>query len=149
MNKQINFEDNIFILNTRIRAIGDLFLLDVDTDSFLEKTLDDLEFIDNTLTALLDTLNGNKRYIEREEQLHNLLETEHSLSNIVRTIISGDEVISINKFPAIQDRITRVWNNVLDRLKIIDNITNGADKVHAAEPLVGHDELSELLKDIV
>jgi hypothetical protein len=149
MDKRINFEDNIFILNTRIRVIRDLLLLDVDPDFFLEKTLDDLEFIDNTLSILLDNLTGNKRYIEREEQFHNLLETERFLSEILRTIVSGDGTVSVNKFPVIRDRITLVWNHSLDRRRVIESLSFGESELTPIEPLVSRDELSELLKDMV
>ncbi|MDR2784585.1 MAG: hypothetical protein LBB83_01590 [Treponema sp.] len=149
MNKRINFEDNIFILNTRIRAIRDLLLLDADPDFFLEKTLDDLEFIDNTLSILLDNLSGNKKYIERDEQFHNLLETERFLSEVLRTIFSGDGTVSVNKFPVIRDRVTLVRNHSMDRCRIIESLSFEKTGTTSIEPLVSRDELSELLKDIV
>jgi hypothetical protein len=149
MNKRINFEDNIFILNTRIRAIQDLLLLDADPDFFLEKTLDDLEFIDNTLSILLDNLTGNKKYIEREEQFHNLLETERFLSGILRTIFSGDGTISVNKFPVIRDKITLIWNHSMDRRRGIETLSFNETELTPIEPLVSRDELNELLKDMV
>jgi hypothetical protein len=49
MHKHINFEDNIFVLNTRIRMIRDSLILDTDPELFLEKTVDDTNFIDLTL----------------------------------------------------------------------------------------------------
>jgi hypothetical protein len=149
MGKRINFEDNIFVLNTRIRGIRDLLLLDVDPDFFLEKTLDDLEFIDNTLSILLDNLTGNERYIERGEQFHNILETERFLSEVLQTMFSGDGTVSVGKFPVIQDRITLIWNHSLDRCRIIESLLFEKTEVTSAEPLVSRDELSELLKDMV
>jgi hypothetical protein len=149
MNKRINFEDNIFILNTRVRAIRDLLFLDANPDFFLEKTLDDLEFIDNTLSILLDNLIGNKRYIEREEQFHNLLETDRFLSEVLQTLFSGDGTVSVNKFPVIRDTITLVWNHSLDRRKVIESLSFEDAEVTSVEPLVSRDELSELLKDMV
>lgn len=149
MNKRINFEDNIFILNTRVRAIRDLLFLDANPDFFLEKTLDDLEFIDNTLSILLDNLIDNKRYIEREEQFHNLLETDRFLSEVLQTLFSGDGTVSVNKFPVIRDTITLVWNHSLDRRKVIESLSFEDAEVTSVEPLVSRDELSELLKDMV
>jgi len=149
MSKRINFEDNIFILNTRIRAIRDLLLLDADPDFFLEETLDDLEFIDNTLSILLDNLSNNKRYIERDEQFHNLLETERFLSDVLQEIFTGDGTISANKFPVIRDRITLIWNHSLDRRKGIEGLSFEDAEFTSMEPVVSHDELNELLKDMV
>ena len=75
MNARTNIEDNIFILNIRIRMIHNLLLLDADPDLFLEKTLEDADFISYTLDALLRQLAGSTRYIDRKEQFHNLAET--------------------------------------------------------------------------
>ncbi|MDR0709493.1 MAG: hypothetical protein LBF77_05455 [Spirochaetaceae bacterium] len=148
MNRRINFEDNIFILNTRIRAIRDMLLLDADPDFFLKKTLDDLEFIDSTLSVLLDNLNNNKKYIEREGQFYNLLETERSLSEVLKTISSGDGTVSVDKFPEIEDRITLIHNHSLNRRKVIEDVPFEASETSPAEPWVSRDELSELLKDM-
>jgi hypothetical protein len=149
MHKRINFEDNIFILNTRIRAIRDMLLLDADPDFFLKTTLDDLEFIDNTLSALLDNLNNNKRYIEREEQFYNLLETERSLSEALQAISFGDGTVSSAKFPEIDDRITFIRNRSLNRRKVIEGTPFENAETASMEPWVSRDELNELLKDIV
>jgi hypothetical protein len=148
MNRRINFEDNIFVLNTRIRAIRDMLLLDADPDFFLKKTLDDLEFIDSTLSVLLDNLNNNKKYIEREEQFYNLLETERSLSEVLRAISSGDGTVSVGKFPEIENRITLIQNHSLNRRKVIEDVPFEADEMAPMEPWVSRDELSELLKDL-
>ncbi|MDR1411326.1 MAG: hypothetical protein LBI91_03885 [Spirochaetaceae bacterium] len=149
MNKRINFEDNIFILNTRIRVVRDLLLLEADPGFFLEKTLNDLEFIGNTLSALFDNLVTNKKYIERNEQLHNLLETERSLSEVLQTILSGDGAFSAGKFPAIRDRISPVLNRSQDRYKTIEGLSFEKPAAAAMEPVVSRDELNELLKDMV
>ncbi|MDR0709973.1 MAG: hypothetical protein LBF77_07900 [Spirochaetaceae bacterium] len=146
MNRRINFEDNIFILNTRIKVIRDMLLLDADPDFFLKKTLDDLEFIDSTLSVLLDSLNNNKKYVEREEQFYNLLETERSLSEVLKTITSGDGTVSVDKFPEIEDRITLIRNRSLSRRKVIEGVPFEAAATTPREPWVSRDELSELLK---
>ncbi|MDR1285981.1 MAG: hypothetical protein LBK08_00075, partial [Treponema sp.] len=89
MNKRINFEDSIFIINTRIRIIRDMLLLDTDPDLFLEKALEDVSFIDKTLAILLDQLLDNSRFIERTEQFHNLAETERIFADVLSGLING------------------------------------------------------------
>jgi hypothetical protein len=125
-----------------------MLLLDADPDFFLKKTLDDLEFIDSTLSVLLDNLNNNKKYIEREGQFYNLLETERSLSEVLKTISSGDGTVSVDKFPEIEDRITLIHNHSLNRRKVIEDVPFEASETSPAEPWVSRDELSELLKDM-
>jgi hypothetical protein len=149
MHNRINFEDNIFILNVRIRAIRDMLSLDADPGFFLETTLNDLEFIDATLAALLDSLNNNRRYIEREEQFHNLLETERSLFGVLQVISSGDGTVSAGKFPEIKDRISLIQTHSLNRRKMIEGTPLEDTRTMPVESWVSRDELSELLKDIV
>jgi hypothetical protein len=149
MDKPLNFEDNIFIINTRIRMIRDLLLLDADPDFFLEKTLDDVDFINTTLTVMLDHLVHNERYIERDEQFHNLTETERRFTEILGELLNGEGSISAARFPIIRDRIALLRNHSLDRRNTIDNLadTHQADQA-VTTAVVSPDELSELLREL-
>jgi hypothetical protein len=146
MNKRINFEDSIFIINTRIRMIRDMLLLDTDPDLFLEKTLDDVEFIDSTLTVLLEQLSSNKRFIERNEQFHNLSETDQLFGQVLSDLINGDSTISSGNFPVIRDRLTLLWNHTQERRKAVEDTAEPENA--AMEPVVSSDELNELLQRI-
>jgi hypothetical protein len=146
MNKRINFEDNIFILNTRIRMIRDLLILETDPDLFLEKTMDDLGFIDLTLAFLLGNLLENERLIERDEQFHNLSETERQFSEVLSEILEGAGSISAVQFPVIRDKTLVLRNNSLERRKNIEGAVSRGNK--PSEPVVSSDELNELLKGL-
>jgi hypothetical protein len=146
MNKRINFEDSIFIINTRIRMIRDMLLLDTDPDLFLEKTLDDVEFIDSTLSVLLEQLSSNKRFIERNEQFHNLAETDQLFAQVLSDLINGDSTISSGNFPVIRDRLTLLWNHTQERRKAVEDTAEPENA--AMEPVVSSDELNELLQRI-
>ncbi|QQO08073.1 hypothetical protein [Breznakiella homolactica] len=147
MNKRINFEDNIFILNVRIRMVRDLVLLDADPDIFLEKTLDDLDFIDATLALLLDGLMKNDKLIERTEQLHNLWETETQFEELLSDIANGSGSISVAQFPVIQDRVAAMANLSSNRKSLIDD-SRPRDSEEIDPMVVSTDELNELLKDL-
>jgi hypothetical protein len=145
---RINFEDSIFIINTRIRMLRDMLLLDTDPDLFLEKTLDDVEFIDNTMTILLEQLTNNKRFIERHEQFHHLSETERQFTEILTELAHGDSPISSNHFPVIRERVMLLWNHTQDRRKTIETTAGDETEPAAMEPVVSSDELNELLKGL-
>jgi hypothetical protein len=147
MHKRINFEDNIFVLNTRIRMIRDLLILDTDPELFLEKTMDDAHFIDLTLAFLLGNLLENERLIERDEQLHNLSETEQQFSEALSEILEGVGSISAVQFPVIRDKTTVLRNNSQERRKNIEHSLSRENKP-SSEPVVSSDELSELLKGL-
>jgi hypothetical protein len=125
-----------------------MLLLDIDPDLFLEKTLDDVDFIDRTLVILLEQLSNNKRFIERTEQFHNLIETERVLEEVLSGLINGNSTLSAEKFPAIRDRLTILLNHSQGRRQIIDNTIGSENEGTSMDPVVSPDELNELLQNL-
>jgi hypothetical protein len=146
MNKRINFEDNIFILNVRIRMIRDILVLDTDPDLFLEKTVEDLDFINNTLEALLGNLIENKRLLERDTEFDNLADLEWQFSQTLAEFLNGGGNISAAQFPMLKGKIAMLKTYSQNRKRAMDEARSPAESP-AAEPVVSSLELSELLKD--
>ena len=144
MNKHVNFEDNIFILNIRIRMIQDLLILDTDAELFLDKTLDDLDFINSTLTSLLLTLKENYRLIERDGQFYNLAETERQFCEALSELDRGEGNISAIHYPELRERIGMLTARSQGRQRAIEDLIIET-KHSAMEPVVSHSELQELL----
>ncbi|HCC37870.1 MAG TPA: hypothetical protein DEQ14_09785 [Treponema sp.] len=139
MDKQINFEDNIFILNVRIRMLIDLLRLDVDPGLFLEQTVDDLIFIDYALSSLLRNLAANRRFIDREEELDKLADLQWHFDKLLTGAGS--------RFPAIGDRLAECKKNSEYRHQNIAEIRSPGEQA-ASEPVVSSSELSELLRGL-
>jgi hypothetical protein len=146
MNKRINFEDNIFILNVRIRMIRDILVLDTDPDLFLEKTMEDIDFINNTLEALLGNLIESKRLLERDTEFDNLSDLEWQFSQALAEFLNGSGNISAAQFPMLKGKIAMLRKYSQDRKKAMEDARSPAESP-AAEPVVSSLELSELLKD--
>jgi hypothetical protein len=146
MTKYINFEDNIFILNARLRIIQDLLNLDTDPELFLEKTLDDIHFIDAALESLLGYLKGNQRLIERENQFDNLFDIEWKFSQVLTEFLNNKGNFSTARFPALRDKILLLRTRSQDRRQNIDELGGGRDEL-SVEPVVSSEELNELLKN--
>jgi hypothetical protein len=146
MNKRINFEDNIFILNMRIRMIRDMLSLDTDPDLFLEKTMEDIDFIDNVLDALLGNLIENRRLLERDMEFDNLSDLEWQFNQVLGEFMNSSGNISAAQFPMLKGKITMLRKKSQDRKKSMDDTRSPAESP-AAEPVVSSLELSELLKD--
>jgi hypothetical protein len=147
MIKRINFEDNIYILLGRIRMIRDLLVLDADPDLFLDKTLEDINFIDNVLKTLLSGLLENQYLLEREELLSHISELEWQFSRLLSDVLNGQGSISVQSFPSIRDRIMLLRTRSLERRKTAENAGSAAGNSHE-EPVVSSDELNELLKGL-
>jgi hypothetical protein len=146
MNKYINIEDNIFVLNTRIRMIRDLLILDTDPDLFLDKTMTDIEFIDTVLEVLLKNLIENTRLIQRNEQFYNLHETEQQFVSVLRDFSSGKSSVSVSPYPILLKKIAVFREHSLERKKTIEEHI-GSVEAPSLEPVVSPDELNELLRD--
>jgi hypothetical protein len=147
MIKYINFEDNIFLITIRIRMLRDLLILDADPDLFLEATLQDVDFIDQSLETLLGSLIENKRLIDRDEQLHNLEEAECQFETVLSEMADGQGSISAEKFPVIREKVLLQREQSLARRKTIEASRNDPNKTSEG-PVVSSDEMNELLKDM-
>ena len=145
MNKQVNFEDNIFILLMRIKMIRDTITLDADPELFLEKILDDIYFTDHVLRILLEHLEENDRLIARDEFLDQLYETERQFSQVIDEVLNHKGNIFVRGIPEINDKLIFLRKSSLERRRIIETLyqdsNNSTDKI-----VVSSDELSELLK---
>jgi hypothetical protein len=145
MNKRINFEDNIFILHARSRMIRDLLTLDTDPDLFLEKTIDDINFIDSTLETLLGNLVENKRLLERDKAFDNLSDLEWQFSRTLSEFFSGSGTISAAQLPILKEKISLLRNHSDRRRKTMEE-SKSLSESSVTEPVVSSVELSELLK---
>jgi hypothetical protein len=145
MNKHINFEDTLFILNARLRLIRDILNLDADPNLFLRRSLDDLEFIDQVLAGLLANLIANPRLLDRELELDNLSDLEWQYSQLLTEFSGDSSPFSAAGFPETRERIPRLRSNSADRRKTIDESFVSAGQGHA-EPVVSSVELNELLR---
>jgi hypothetical protein len=139
----VNFEDNLFVLNARIRMIGNMLLLEADPELFLAKTLEDAEFIDAALGALGERLSGSTRYIEREGQFHNLAETEQAFIEVLAGLRADGGMAA--RIPLAGEKLDVLRFRALERKKKAEGLSYAASRGSAPEPLVSSDELSALL----
>jgi hypothetical protein len=146
MHKRVNFEDNIFILAARIRIIRDLLILDTDPELFLEKTMDDIAFLDHTLDMLLGNLMANERLMDRNETFENLDDLESQFIQVLSILQKGSGNISAFNFPLIREKIQVLQNRSQERQKTIGK-NKDHEKESVLEGAVSSDELSELLRD--
>jgi hypothetical protein len=148
MEKRINYEDNTFIINTRIRLLHDIFILEADFALFFEKVLDELDFINETLEILLNTLIVNNKLIERSDRFHDLLETEWRFTSLLNYLISGQGSLAEHFCPNHVPKLESLSKDCVrrrDMIKEHDMSSGEGDK--ANERLVSAFELTELLKE--
>ena len=158
MNKHINFEDTIFILNARLRMIRDLLKLDTDPDLFLRKTVEDLEFVDHILEGILANLMANPRLLDRDLEFDSLADLEWQFGQLLaefagnsaakfagESAASSGGPLSAGHSPEIRDRVSRIRSGSAVRRKAIEETFSGGEQP-GAELMVSSAELSELLR---
>ena len=146
MNKRVNLQDNIFILNSRLKVLRDTLILDVDPALFMEKTIEDTEFLDRALETLLEYLQNHERLFARDEVLDYLSDLEWDFSRFLGELSGSPGNISAVSYPALQERFRLLRDRGAERLKSIGEDRKAA-AVPATESAVSSDELNELLKD--
>jgi hypothetical protein len=147
MKKRVNYEDNTFIINTRIRLLQDIFLLEADSALFFDKTLDELDFINNTLEFLLKDFMENDKLIERSDRFHDLLETEWRFTSVLNFLVSGQGSLAEDFYPRLVPKLKSLLGDCVRRQNMIEAQTADGEKNQVDERLVSSFELSELLKE--
>lgn len=146
MNKHINFEDNLFLLNGRIRLIRDLLRLDGDPSLFLGKTLDDLRFIDTVLETLTHNLIENTRLFDRELEFDHLSDVEWQHGQLLLEFAGEAGPFPASRFPEIREELARLRERSDGRSVAVATSAGPAEQV-SSEPVVSSLELSELLRE--
>jgi len=144
MNKRINFEDTIFILNVRIRMIRDLMRLDIDSNLFYRQTMGDLEFISSVLDILIGKFLENLKFLDREVEADNISDVEWQFSQIINEISGNSSPFSATLYPEMPAIIARLRTDSINRKKQLDESYVPTESV-IAEPVVSNAELNGLL----
>jgi len=144
MNKRINFEDIIFILNLRMRMIKDLLLLDTDSALFYRQTMADLEFISSMLYVITKKFLANLKFLDRETEADNLLDAEWQFSQLLNEISNNTSPYSQVYFPETQAVIDKLRSESVERKKQIEESYVPVEQ-SISEPVVTYAELNGLL----
>ena len=146
MNKQDYFEDNLYLIQIRIRIIQDTLILNADPGLFLEKALEDIDFIDKILANYLYKLQANRQRIDRDGLLDHLTELERQFSKALYDSTEGSGSISAREIPDLKDRLSALHKACLERRETLQSL-GSAMEGYQVEPVISSDEFNELLKD--
>jgi len=145
MKKQVNFEDNLYLLLLRVKLIKDTLTLSMDPELFLNKTLEDIDFVHQTLEIALKKVQENHQRIDRETLLDHLSEIEQQFSAVLSDFLNGSGNISVEGIPALQTKLSILQKTSLRRRETVEALSAAMGK-HPKEPVVSSDEFNELLK---
>ena len=139
-----NFEDTVFILNIRIRMIRDTLRLSPSAELFLEKTLDDLAFIDSVLEMLTEALIKNESQ-NRHSAYMDVSGTEWEFSQILTEFFQESSPFPVNAFPKAQKQIIALRGQSNARRKSLEE-NNEIAEIAQTETMVTSIEMTRLLE---
>ncbi len=94
MAHKVNYDDNLFFLMTLTRTLRAGVQLDIDPDYYLDKTVEDLFFIDRTLERIYESLRLNAYLINRREHLRELMRAKRAFADVLDEILDGTPTFS-------------------------------------------------------
>jgi len=124
--------------------IRDIITLDADPELFLEKTLDDICFIDQTLKTLLGNLERNHHLIERDDLLEQLSNAEEQFSLVLKDLIDHEGNFSIRQLTSLTEKLSAFCSCSLERRRSVGKMQ--PEESMETNIYVSSDELAELLK---
>jgi uncharacterized protein YqgQ len=145
MSQRIHVQDDLFFITLMVKTLRDGFSLEIDGEIFLEKTVDDIAFIDKALSKLYGFLDQNTHLIERKEYLRSLLQIDKQFGDLLSGVLNRDFSFSDalddyrTKISATWDEHRRLFSTIQSMLSL-----SGSDEFGQTD-IVSHDELSGLL----
>ncbi|MCL2762866.1 MAG: hypothetical protein FWD36_06660 [Treponema sp.] len=129
----------------RIRMIKDTLRLNPSPELFLEKSVDDLAFLDSVLETLAGTLvkNDSSQY-NRNGEWEYISDTEWQFSQILTEFSLESSPFSMNSFPEAHKRIMVLRSHSNARRKALEE-NSVVTETTQTEPVVSSAELSGLL----
>jgi hypothetical protein len=140
----LNFEDTIFILNMRIRMIRDTLRLNPPPELFLEKSLDDLAFVDSILEVLVRTFLENGSHYNGNGESDYIADTEWQFTQLLTEFSLESSPFSTGVFPETMQKITALRRSSDTRRKAIEG-SGLPSEIAQAEPVVTSAEMNGLL----
>ena len=87
MATKINYENNIFYLQTILKTTKNGLTLEIDAEYFREKVAADMFFLASSLSALYASLKANSHLIKKSSYLRSLLRTKRDFAELAQNIL--------------------------------------------------------------
>ena len=146
MDKHSSIEDSIFVLSMKIRVIRDTITLNADGDLFLTKTLDDVQFINQTMKALLEYLRDTRQLPDRDGLLECFSELEWQFSQTLSVLLGHRGNLSVQDSPTLREKLQIFQSSCVERQRLIETLLP-ARPGQGSAPVSPH-EMDELFKVI-
>jgi hypothetical protein len=146
MNARVNYDDNIFFVQTMIKTLRSALALDIDPELFKDKALEDIFFVDSVLMKIFSQLRDNPNLIRRTEYLKALLRAENAFGDFLTDAISAERPLAEALSP-FSHKLRACRSSHQTTLSEVQTMLRGPEKPSPEEDVVSQEELGFLLQE--
>ncbi len=144
MTTRVNYDDNIFFLQAMIKTLDNGVQLTIDGDLFRDKFIEDVFFIDSTLSRILTQLRESRRLIRRTEYLRALMRAESLFVDLLNKCL--DETLPFAaELEGVVSKLRTTRNAHQRALDDVRSILHEQSYVEPEEDVVSQEEFRSLL----
>ncbi len=141
------YDENLYYLDEVINNVGMGSKLDISADLFLDKTVEDVFFVENALSIIYGSLREAERLIQRAEHLRKILRTKTRFAEVLDSITNGEHALSSQLEPFFARFREMAQNQRSHRSEILKLISESTVDSDQTTDVVSEKELSFLLMD--
>lgn len=128
MSEKVHYEDNLFYLLTDIARLKNGLKLSIDKDFFAHKFLEDLFFIDKTLSRHYELLQNNPYLIRRKDYLFSIQKLKKRLTDLQEEVLDKTSFFDQedrDRFPDLKRLMAKHLQDIQDiKKEIRSNMEN-------------------------
>ncbi|GAB6091368.1 hypothetical protein [Spirochaeta dissipatitropha] len=145
MGYRINYEDNIFFINSQIKTLQKGLNLEIDPEYFRDKLIDDIFFIDACVVRLFQSLEDNPHLISRNQHLKDLQHTISMFCDFINGILQ-DKFRFAGQLQNARIKLQACLSDQQSRYDKIRSLIQSEQNLDEKEDTISQDELRHLLK---
>jgi len=146
MSYKVNYTDDIFYINSLIKLLREGLALNLDEDYFLDKTVEDIFFVDSILERIFSSLKEAENLVQRKSYLKELMRAQKQFVNLL-------EDICTNKF-AMSELVSHFFEKFRhssdihsDNIREIQTLLTAKSSTPSREYMISQEEYLFLLQD--
>ncbi|MEM5948195.1 hypothetical protein WKV44_06540 [Spirochaetia bacterium 38H-sp] len=140
MARIIAFKENIYALEVYIQTLTETTRLPLDPDIFIDHVLEELFFVDRSLSIIQKAAEKIQSNAEREKTLLLIARARGNFEHLISDILSGKTAKSLPLKPAL-NRLESAKHNQEKEIKRIRELIS----THRDEEMVSPEEMAGLL----
>lgn len=144
MLQKIVFQDNLYQLSRSIDIVYEGLLLDLASDYFFDKTVDDLLFFDVSIQKLYRQLLSNVQVSGYITILHSLHSCQNRYLSLIDLVLQGKAAMK-DEFGPLIPKLNGIRNLHVNLRAEMTRSIQKSDKINDSHDIVSQNELSELL----